>query len=36
MKEGEDDGPGVTVDLRDGFTPSSEAIHTSKEETVPT
>ncbi len=36
LKEGEDDGLGVTVDQRGGFTPSSEAIHTSKEETAPT
>ncbi len=35
LKEGKNDGLGVTVDQRDGFTPSSETMHTSQEETVP-
>ncbi len=35
MEESEDDGLVVTVGQRDGFKPSSEAIHTGEEETVP-
>ncbi len=34
LEESVDDGLGVTVGQRDGFKPSSEAIHTGEEEKV--
>ncbi len=34
LQADEDGGLGATVGQRDGFTPSSESIHTGKEETV--
>ncbi len=36
LQEGDDDVLRTPVGLRDGFTPSSEAIHGVREETLPT